>query len=306
MNTSRASVLETRIGSVVLENPVLTASGTAGHGAELGAYFELSRLGAIVVKSLAAFSWSGNPAPRLRPVEDGMLNSVGLQGPGVASWLRADLPELLHARARVVASIWGRTVSEFAQAARQLADAPDAVVAVEVNVSCPNLDDGEAMFAESASATAAAVDAARGAGRPCWAKLSPAATDLVLVAKAAVDAGAEALVLVNTLPARIWNPGFDAALGSGSGGLSGPALRPVALSAVRAIAENIPDFPIVGVGGIQTGADALGFLDAGAVAIEVGTATLVEPRAPIRVLDELGALLHVGHNRVEPKRTTRG
>ncbi len=291
MSTTRASELETRIGSVVLPNPVLTASGTSGHGAELGAYFDLSRLGAIVVKSLAAFSWPGNPAPRLRPVEDGMLNSVGLQGPGVAGWLRRDLPGLLRARARVVASIWGRTVGEFAEAARQLADAPAEVVAVEVNVSCPNLDDGEAMFAETASATAAAVEAARAADRPCWAKLSPAATDLVLVAKAAVGAGAEALVLVNTLPARIWKPDFEAALGSGSGGLSGPLLRPVALRAVQAIAENIPGFPIIGVGGIQTGADALEFLAAGAVAIEVGTATLVEPRAPMRVLDELGALL---------------
>ncbi len=142
---------------------MLTASGTSGHGAELGAYFDLSRLGAVVVKSLAAFSWPGNPAPRLRPVEDGMLNSVGLQGPGVTDWLEHDLPDLVRAKARVVASIWGRTVSEFRDAAAMLADAPDDVVAVEVNVSCPNLDDGEAMFAASESATAAAVEAAHAA-----------------------------------------------------------------------------------------------------------------------------------------------
>ncbi|MGB9112339.1 MAG: dihydroorotate dehydrogenase, partial [Acidimicrobiales bacterium] len=233
MSAAEASGLEARIGSVVLPNPVLTASGTSGHGAELGAYFDLSRLGAVVVKSLAAFSWPGNPAPRLRPVEDGMLNSVGLQGPGVTVWLERDLPDLLRAKARVVASIWGRTIGEFRDAAAMLADAPDDVVAVEVNVSCPNLDDGEAMFAESERATAAAVEAAHAARRSCWAKLSPGVDDIVPIAKAAVAAGADALVLVNTLPARRWRPELEGALGGGAGGLSGPALRPVALRAVE-------------------------------------------------------------------------
>lgn len=291
MSDRGAPSLETRVGSVVLPNPVLTASGTAGHGAELGAYFDLSRLGAIVVKSLAAFAWAGNPAPRLRPVEGGMLNSVGLQGPGVASWLAHELPALERAKARVVASIWGRTASEFAEAARMLADAPDTVVAVEVNVSCPNLENGEAMFAESESATAAALEAARAAGRPCWAKLSPAVDDLVPIARAARDAGAEAVVLVNTLPASKWMPALEPVLGGGCGGLSGPALRPIALRAVEAVAENLPDVAIVGVGGIQSGAEAFEFLAAGAVAIEVGTATLVDPHAPVRVLGELEALL---------------
>jgi dihydroorotate dehydrogenase (NAD+) catalytic subunit len=290
MTAARASGEGARIGSVVLPNPVLTASGTSGHGAELGAYFDLSRLGAVVVKSLAAFCWPGNPAPRLRPVEGGMLNSVGLQGPGVSAWLERDLPGLLRAKARIVASIWGRTVSEFRQAATMLADAPDEVVAVEVNVSCPNLDDGEAMFAESDSATAAAVEAAHAARRPCWAKLSPGVADVVPIAKAAVAAGAEALVLVNTLPARIWKPELDGALGGGAGGLSGPALMPVALSCVAAVAERLPGSAIVGVGGIQSGLDAAEFLAAGAAAVEVGTATLADPRAPVRVLDELEAL----------------
>lgn len=285
---------ETRVGSVVLPNPVLTASGTSGHGAELGAYFDLSRLGAVVVKSLAAFAWAGNPPPRLRPVEGGMLNSVGLQGPGVASWLAHDLPDLLASKARIVVSIWGRTVGEFAEAARLLADAPDEVVAVEVNVSCPNLENGTAMFAESDAATAAAVNAASAAGRPCWAKLSPAVDDLVPIAKAAVEAGAEALVLVNTLPAGKWRADCGTALGGGAGGLSGPALKPFALRAVRAVSDDVPGVPIVGVGGIQTGGDARQFLDAGAVAVEVGTATLIDPRAPLRVLDELEVLLRAG------------
>ncbi len=290
MNASGQNRLVTQIGSVVLPNPVLTASGTSGHGAELGAYFELSRLGAIVVKSLAAFSWPGNPAPRLRPVGQGMLNSVGLQGPGVRSWIDHDLPGLVRAKARVVASIWGRTVAEFAEAARMVAEVANDLVAVEVNVSCPNLDDGEAMFAESPNATAAALEAARACLRPCWAKLSPAVDDMVPIAKAAIDAGAEALVLVNTLPSGKWDPSLVSELGAGSGGLSGPALRPIALRAIETVAANCDGVPIIGVGGIQTGADAFEFLSAGATAVEVGTAILADPRAPLRVLEELEGL----------------
>jgi dihydroorotate dehydrogenase (NAD+) catalytic subunit len=305
MNASSAPSLETRVGSVVLPNPVLTASGTSGHGAELGAYFDISALGAIVVKSLAAFSWPGNPPPRLRPFENGMLNSVGLQGPGVESWLAHDLPGLVAARARVVASIWGRTASEYAEAARMLADAPEAVVAIEVNVSCPNLDDGAAMFAESESATAAAVTAARSARRPCWVKLSPGVDDLVSVAKAAVGAGAEALVLVNTLPAGKWRAGL-APLGGGGGGLSGPALKPVALQVVGDVAERVPGVPIIGVGGIQSGADAQEFFAAGAVAIEVGTATLLEPRAARRVLSELEAMAGIKGSSLSGRKARRG
>jgi dihydroorotate dehydrogenase (NAD+) catalytic subunit len=298
MSASTGDGTETRVGSISLRNPVLTASGTSGHGAELGAYFDLSRLGAVVVKSLAAYPWPGNPPPRLRPVREGMVNSVGLQGPGVARWLVDDLPGLLRAGACVVASIWGRTVQEFRDAAEMLADAPPEVVAFEVNVSCPNLDDAGSMFSESPFATAAAVEAAQAAGRPRWTKLSPGVENIVPIAKAAVDAGAEALVLVNTLPARFLAPEILKPLGAGFGGLSGPALRPLALRCVGAVSEHLPGVPIVGVGGIQTGADAREFLAAGAVAVEVGTATLADPRAPVRVLEELETMARaVGHGR---------
>jgi hypothetical protein len=174
----------------MLPNPVLTASGTAGHGAELGRYVDLASLGAVVVKSLAAEPWPGNPAPRVHETAAGMLNSVGLQGPGVDAWRRDELPALVDAGARVVASIWGRSVAEFEKAATALADAPAAVVAVEVNLSCPNVESRSDVFAHSAEATAAVVAATAACGRPRWAKLSPNVTDLPAIARAARDAGA--------------------------------------------------------------------------------------------------------------------
>ncbi|HEX2062970.1 MAG TPA: hypothetical protein VHE80_00970, partial [Acidimicrobiales bacterium] len=168
--TPPAVDLSTNVGSVALPNPVMTASGTAGHGAELSRYLPLSDLGAVVVKSLSAAPHAGNPAPRLHPTAAGMLNSVGLQGPGVEAWLEHELPPLLASGARVVASIWGLTVEEYAKAAAMLADAPAAVVAVEVNLSCPNVEERRRMFAHSASAAAEAVDATAGCRRPRWAK----------------------------------------------------------------------------------------------------------------------------------------
>src|SRR3954451_812083 len=192
--------LTTTVGSAVLPNPVLTASGTAGHGAELGDAVDLGALGAVVAKSLAPYPWSGNAAPRLHAVPAGMVNAVGLQGPGVAAWLADDLPGLVATGARVVASIWGRTVDDYAEAALLLAGAPDAVVAVEVNLSCPNLE-GKGMFGQSGDATHDAIAAASAAGRPRWAKLTAAVADLPETAAAPADAGAEAVTLVNTLPA---------------------------------------------------------------------------------------------------------
>jgi dihydroorotate dehydrogenase (NAD+) catalytic subunit len=280
--------LSTAVGSVVLRSPVLTAAGTSGHGAELGSYFDLASLGAVVVKSLAARPWPGNPAPRVRAVPGGMLNSVGLQGPGVEAWLEDELPSLCRAGARVVASIWGRRVEDFGEAARLLAGAPAAVVAVEVNVSCPNLEDRSRMFAHSPTATAEAVEAAGAAGLPRWAKLSPNAADLVEVAEAAVQAGAEALTLVNTLLGMAIDLERRApALGAGGGGLSGPALHPVAVRAVYECRAALPTAGIVGVGGVSSGAGAVELLLAGADAVQVGTATLADPRAPARVLGEV-------------------
>jgi dihydroorotate dehydrogenase (NAD+) catalytic subunit len=268
----------------------MTASGTAGHGAELGAYFELSAIGAVVVKSLAAYPWAGNPSPRVCPVPGGMLNAVGLQGTGIAAWLKDELPALQSSGARVVASIWGRTVEDYAQAAALLADAPACVVAVEVNVSCPNLEDRSRMFAHSASATAEAVAASAACGRPRWAKLSPNTSELLSVAGAALKAGAEALTLTNTLlGVAIDTERRALVLGAGRGGLSGEALHSVALRAVYDCRAAFPDCGIVGVGGVSDGLGAVRMLLAGADAVQVGTASFADPRAVARVQAELGA-----------------
>ena len=181
--------LATTIGSVTLPNPVMTASGTSGHGAELSAYVDLATLGAVVVKSLSAEAWAGNPPLRVHETTAGMINSVGLQGPGVRAWLEHDLPALVAAGARVVASIWGRSVAEYETAAAQLADAPPAVVAVEVNLSCPNTEAARDLFAHSTTATREVMAATAACGRPRWAKLSPNVTDLVPIADAAPREG---------------------------------------------------------------------------------------------------------------------
>ncbi len=278
--------LSTRVGSVRLACAVLTASGTAGVGDELAAYGELDGLGAVVVKSLAAFAWPGNPAPRLATWGASMVNAVGLSGPGVAAWRADGLTRLRRRGATVVASIWGRTVAEFEAAAAGLAGAE--VVAVEVNASCPNLEGRREIFAHSPEATAAVVEAAGAAGLPRWAKLSPNTPDLVEVAGAALAAGAEALVLVNTVLGMVIDvEARRPALGHGGGGLSGGAIAPIALRAVYDCREAFPEAAIVGVGGIATGEDAVAMAMAGADALEVGTATFADPRAPFRVRDEL-------------------
>ena len=192
---ARRTDLPTSIGSVRLPNPIMTASGTSGHGAELADHFDLADLGAVVVKSLHPDPWDGNPSPRVHATPAGMINSVGLQGPGVSAWLEEDLPALVASGARVVASIWGRTVDEFARAASLLADAPSQVVAVEVNASCPNLEDRRRLFAHSATATAEVVEATAAANRPRWAKLSPNTYDLPEVAGAAAAASPTSLDL---------------------------------------------------------------------------------------------------------------
>lgn len=298
--------LRTKVGSVELPNPVMTAAGTAGHGAELAAYFDLSVLGAVVVKSLASFAYAGNPAPRVCPVPGGMLNAVGLQGPGLEAWIAEDLPPLLRTGARVVVSIWGRTVDDYASAGEQLGrlrpvSLPESsdhggVIAVEVNVSCPNLEDRSRMFAHSPGSTAAAVRAAACCGFPLWAKLSPNTSDLLAIAGAALEAGAEGLTLVNTLLGMAIDTSTRRpVLGAGGGGLSGAALHAVALRAVFDCRDAYPEAAIIGVGGISDAEGALRLLMAGADAVQVGTATLADPRAPARVLGDLaGALGRAG------------
>lgn len=280
--------LTTAVGSVRLPNPVMTASGTAGHGAELAPYMDLGALGAVVVKSLSAQPWAGNPAPRLHPVPGGMLNAVGLQGPGVRAWLDDELPALAATGARVVCSIWGRSVADYHAAAALLAGAPACVVAVEVNLSCPNLEDRRHMFAHSPSATHEAMDATAACGRPRWAKLSPNTADLPEVAEAARRGGAEAVTLVNTVLGMAIDPATGRfALANRGGGLSGRAVHPVAVRAVHDVAAAVPGLPIVGVGGVCDGHDAAELLAAGACAVQVGTATFADPRAAARVLGGL-------------------
>ena len=283
--------LATQVGSVALRAPVMTASGASGHGAELAPYGALRDLGAVVVKSLRDGAWPGNPAPRLHPLRSpaaGMINSVGLQGPGVAAWLDDDLPALIDAGADVVASIWGDTVDAYRRAAELLAAGPPQIVAVEVNVSCPNTEDGMRMFAHSAEATEAVVAATAGCGRPRWAKLSPNTPELVAMAAAAARGGAEAVVLTNTLSGLVIDiEKRRPALGGQRGGVSGAALHPVAVRAVYDVHAELPAVPIVGVGGVATGADAVEMLMAGASAVQVGTAIFADPRAPWKVLAEL-------------------
>jgi dihydroorotate dehydrogenase (NAD+) catalytic subunit len=281
--------LSTTVGSVSLRAPVMTASGTAGHGAEFANYLDPASLGAVVVKSMKAEEWAGNPAPRVHPTAAGMINSVGLQGKGVAHWLEHDLPPLLATGATVVASIWGSSVDDYAQAAAALAAAPDGVVAVEVNVSCPNLEDRGSMFAHSAASTAAVIEVSKSAGLPMWAKLSPNAADLPEIAIAAHAAGAEAVVLTNTLLGMVIDVETRRpVLGAKKGGLSGAGMHPVAVRAVYDVREAAPDLPIVGVGGVSSGVDVVEFMLAGASAVEVGTATFADPRAPRRILAEFG------------------
>ncbi|MGI9053869.1 MAG: dihydroorotate dehydrogenase [Ilumatobacteraceae bacterium] len=281
-----------QIGSVTLANPVMTASGTAGYGTELASYLDLASLGAVVVKSLAAFEWAGNPAPRLHPTPRGMLNAVGLQGPGLPYWLEHVLPDLLHAGATVVASIWGRTVEEFGRAAELVAAAPPEVIAVEVNLSCPNLHGGQAVFAHDPERSAVVIEAARACGRPLWAKLSPNTDRVVEVAAAVSAAGAEAVTCINTLRGLAYDPATGRpALGAGGGGLSGPAIHPVAVRIVHDVHVALPDVPIVGVGGVASGWDAMELLLAGATAVQVGTASFADPRAPAKVLAALRRLV---------------
>jgi len=293
--------MTTRVGSVELRNPVMTASGTAGHGDELAAHVDLAAIGAVVVKSLSAEPWPGNPPPRVHETPAGMLNSVGLQGPGVERWLTDELPPLLATGATVVASIWGRSAEDYRAAAVALADAPDGVVAVEVNLSCPNLEPGPGgsrhqMFAQSPDAAAAAIEAAGACGRPLWAKLTPAVADLVPIADAVAAAGAEAVVLVNTVPALAIDPeSRRPRLGGAGGGLSGPAMHPVAVRAVHDVHSARPDLPIVGVGGVASPADAVELLLAGASAVQVGTASFADPRSVGRIARELESWCRTRH-----------
>ncbi len=268
----------------------MPASGTGGHGAELGAFGDLGSLGAVVVKSLLPIRWAGNAAVRVHQTPSGMLNSVGLQGPGITAWAAEDLPALIDAGASVVVSIWGRSVQEYEEAAAMVADLPKEVVAVEVNISCPNTERGNELFAHSVEATSAVLSATSGANRPRWAKLSPNAGPLLIpVAEAAIRNGAEALTVSNTYLGLSVDPvSRRARLGNGAGGVSGPAIHPLAVRAVAEVHRALPTSPIVAAGGVSSIEDVVEFTLVGASAVQVGTMNFADPRTCFRLVGELG------------------
>ncbi len=280
--------LRVRVGSVELANPVMGAAGTVGHGAEF-VPFGVIGLGAVVVKSMSLDAWAGNPAPRVAGTDAGMINAIGLQNPGVAYWLQHDLPEISAAGATVVASIWGFTVEQYRDVAAALGGNP-LISAIEVNVSCPNIEDRRSMFGHSCAGTEAVIGSvvAVAGGTPVWAKLSPNVTDITEIAGSALSAGALSLTLTNTVMGLVIDiETGKPTLANGGGGLSGPAIRPVAVRAVSEVRKAFPDAAIVGVGGIARGVHAVEFLMAGADAVQVGTAHFHDPRAGLRIRDEL-------------------
>ena len=278
------------VGSVHLRQPVLTASGTAGHSTELNHFFNMSQIGATVAKSLFATPWPGNPAPRVHPTPAGMINAVGLQGPGMAEWIANGLPECEKHGVTVVASIWGRTVEEYRQAAEMLAPHVQRIAALEVNLSCPNLEGRGGIIAHDAEMSASVIAACAVADVPLWAKLSPNTDRLITIAESVVEAGAESLTLTNTLLGMLLNTDTaQPVLGNGGGGVSGRAMFPVALRAVFDVRKAMPHIPIVGVGGIASGNDAIAMMQAGAHAVQVGTASFARPDAAMKVLNEMHA-----------------
>ena len=286
--------MSTSLGSLRLPAPVLTASGCAAAGRELAPFLDLGALGGVVTKSIMLDPRSGRATPRMAETPSGMLNAIGLQGPGIEEFLAKDLAWLRAHNVRSVVSIAGGSVAEYAALAQRLAT-ESGVAAVEVNISCPNVADRGLVFAcnpVAASEVVAAVRDRLPAEVPVLAKLSPDVTDLVTIARACVDAGADGLSMINTLLGVVIDTDTLAPVLSGvTGGLSGPAIRPVAVRCIWQVHAALPHVPILGMGGVMTGEDALQLILAGASAVSVGTATFHDPTAPLRVQDELEELL---------------
>jgi len=282
--------LTTRLADATLPNPVMTASGCAAAGRELAQFFDVAELGAVVTKSIMLDPRSGRPTPRMAETPSGMLNSIGLQGPGIDGFLARDLPWLAQQKARAVVSIAGSTLGEYSELARRVGNSP-SVAAVEVNISCPNVENRGLVFACDPYQAAKVISVVRREtprGIPVLAKLSPDVTNIVDVARSVVEVGADGLVMINTLLGLTIDPDtLRPLLGGVTGGLSGPAIRPVAVRCVWQVHQAMPDVPIVGVGGIRTGYDALEFMLAGATAVQVGTVIFNDPSAPVRILGEL-------------------
>jgi dihydroorotate dehydrogenase (NAD+) catalytic subunit len=286
--------LSTSLASFELPNPILTASGCAAAGRELAQFFDPALLGAVVTKSIMVNARSGRPTPRMAETPSGMLNSIGLQGPGIESFITNDLAWLKSNGVRTVVSIAGGRMEEFVALARALYGHP-AVSMIEVNISCPNVESRGQVFACDVGASARVIAAVRRAADPTvpiFAKLTPDVTDIVSIAEACADAGADGVSLINTLLGMVIDTDtLGPVLGGVTGGLSGPAIRPVAVRCVYQVRAAFPSLPILGMGGIRSGLDALQFLLAGANAVSVGTAVFGDPSAPIRIMAELDAAL---------------
>jgi dihydroorotate dehydrogenase (NAD+) catalytic subunit len=287
---SNAANLAMKLGGIDLKNPVLVASGTFAAGREGSAFIDLASLGGIIVKSTTLNPWKGKPTPRMCETPAGMLNSIGIQNKGIDHFLAEDLPWLLKKHTAVFGSIAGNTVEEFVKVADKLRTGAVGISGVEVNISCPNLEDRNNMFAHSVEATTDVVSGVKKAlpRIPVFPKLSPNVTSLVDIAEAALEAGADGLSLINT----VFGMAIDVEtrrpkLAGTIGGLSGPAIRPIAVRAVHEVHRAFPHVPLIGQGGVGSGADALELILAGASAVAVGTYNFVDPAAGPAVAAEI-------------------
>ena len=286
--------LSTELAGIRMPYPVVAASGCSGYGPELSNFFDLSELGAIITQSVTLLPSAGNPTPRMAEAPAGMLNSIGMQGPGIDVFVERHLPWLASQAVCTCVSIAGTSPGEYFELARRVGMSGLAQL-IEVNISCPHAADRSRFFSSSPGATADVIAAVRrGAGPalPVFAKLSADAADLIGVARAAVDAGADGLSLINTMPGMAINTRtLRPVLAATTGGLSGPALKPIALRCLWQVHEALPGIPLIGGGGVFSGRDAFEFVLAGASAVSVGTATFSDPDACVRIRDELAALL---------------
>jgi dihydroorotate dehydrogenase (NAD+) catalytic subunit len=294
MDTETSVDLSVKLAGLELRNPVLVASGTFGAGREGAGFLDLSSIGGIIVKSMTLTPWRGKATPRMCETPSGMLNAIGIQNKGVDHFLGEDLPWLAKQNATVIASIAGNTIDEFVKIADKLRLGGRGVAAVELNISCPNLEDRNNMFAHSPEAAGRVTAAVKETvGRlPVFTKLSPNVTSLTDIADAVVDAGADGLSLINTVVGMAIDVETRLPMLAGTyGGLSGPAIRPVAVRAVHEVHRAFPHIPIIGQGGVTSATDALELILAGASAVAVGTANFVNPRASLAVAEGIRTYL---------------
>ena len=281
---------QTTLGQAEFDNPIFTASGCAGSGKELSQFFELGQLGAVVTKSIMLKARSGRATPRMAETPSGMLNSIGLQGPGIDLFLENDVPWLRNQGATIVVSIAGESVEDYAVLARKIR-AVHGISALEVNISCPNVENRGQVFACHPETARAAIQAVRrniGGELPIIAKLTPDVTSIVEIAQEVIAAGADALALINTVLGMVIDTNtMRPKLAGKTGGLSGPAIRPIAVRAIYQVHAAMPHVKILGMGGISSGQDAFELILAGASAVSIGTATFGNPMAAMKVKEEL-------------------